>query len=41
MGQTLENLIFCMISTNLKKTGDGGAGCFILLQNFRSKFLKN
>ena len=32
---------FCMISTNLAKTGGGGVGCFILQRNFTSKFLEN
>ena len=42
MGQkTKKSHIFSMISTTLTKTGGGGAGCFILWQNFASKFLEN
>ena len=42
MGQkTRKSHIFCMISTTLTKNGGGGAECFILWQNFASKFLEN
>ena len=33
--------LFCMISLTLTKSGDRGAGWFILKQNFTSKFLEN
>ena len=42
MGQNNRNIdLFCMISTTLTKTGDRGAGCFILQQNVTSKVLEN
>ena len=42
MGQhTGKSDIFFMISTNLAKTGVGGASCCILYQNFTSKFVEN
>ena len=39
--KTGKSYIFYMISTTLTKTGGGGEGCFILWQNFASKFLEN
>ena len=32
---------FCMISRTLAKIGGGGAGYFVLQQNFTSKFLEH
>ena len=40
-GKTLENLIFCMILTNLTKTGGGRVSCFTLYWNFTNKFLEH
>ena len=35
------SIYFCIISTTLTKTEGGGEGCFILQENFASKFLEN
>ena len=40
-GKTLENLIFCMILTNLTKTGGGRVSYFTLYWNFTNKFLEH
>ena len=34
-------IYFCIISTTLTKTEGGGEDCFILQENFVSKFLEN